>query len=194
MCDQCAVFCNDLGSSRKLQLGYVGIAALDLLLGILGIMENFIDHVSLARILGMLSLIVVLLAFISFWIMVSSRCCAPCICDDKTPDVPQPCPIGPCALNNQKLLDYPLLILFAGSGEIGILLIVAIHFIDAANLSIVRLWRLLWLGLAVLGIFTGIMKWKLMRQSGGSKADATTITPVVGEPIQAAGEPIQAES
>ncbi|CAE7550669.1 unnamed protein product, partial [Symbiodinium microadriaticum] len=47
--------------------------------------------------------------------MISSRCCAPCCCQDTMPNVPAPCPVGP--LNqaiNPKILDYPFMIGIGG--------------------------------------------------------------------------------
>jgi len=190
MNDQCTVYCNDLGSSRKVQVGYVGVAAVALLVGMVLTLWEFVssDNLghdeSLGRVLGR---IIVFLTFISFWVMVSSRCCAPCFCASKMPDVPEPCPIGPCKPNNPKLLDYPLLILFAGQGWIGVFQMVVELVTDSGDLTMLRIWRLVWLLVALLGLFTGIMKWKVMWQSGNSEVETvtTTVKPVVGEPIRA---------
>jgi len=47
-------------------------------------------------------------AVIGFWVMISSRCLAPCCCE--MPDTPKPCPPGKCSCSNLVLLDYPMLV------------------------------------------------------------------------------------
>merc|ERR1711884_424292 len=57
-----------------------------------------------------------------------------------------------------------------------------------ANLTILRLLRIVYPIFQQLGICTGIMKWNQMEQLGNSKAeqDISTHEPFVGQPIQVA--------
>merc|ERR1712241_1016017 len=123
--------------------------------------DFFLDDVNFE----VLDHVILLLTAVSFWVIVSSRCFAPCCCVNKTPDVPEPCPIGRCAPNNPKVLDYPLVVLFAGQGWVGIFEAMLMYLLATdkdLDLDLVRLLRLVWLLVALVGLCTGIMKWKLM--------------------------------
>ncbi|CAE7555235.1 CPK2, partial [Symbiodinium sp. CCMP2456] len=94
--------------------------------------------------------------------MISSRCCAPCCCQDTMPNVPAPCPVGP--LNqaiNPKILDYPFMIGIGGevvtTAPVVLLPFFFRSFRDneggSNNVMVLQLTRVLWVGLTALGAF-----------------------------------------
>jgi len=177
MGDDCGVLCNRLGSSRKVQAQYVMVVCIYLLFAIVHTITEFVTDLNMN--LQVLDHLIVLITAISFWVLVSSRCLAPCCCPTKTADVPDPCPPSP-----GKLLDYPLIILFAGQGWVGICEALLMLLASSADEVNMRMWRLLKLGLILVGLVglcTGLIKWKLMGKQIEDPADEKTQAGIVGD-------------
>eukprot|EP00439_Symbiodinium_sp_Y106_P007411 s6713_g1.t1 len=95
--------------------------------------------------------------FVIWIIMVSSRCCAPCCCQDTMPNVPSPCPLGPLNMAmNPKILDYPFMIGIGGE--------VVTTAPTGDNMMVLQLTRFLWVGLTTLGAFCAFRRFVMMRQ------------------------------
>lgn len=150
------------------------------------------DHVEL---LEWIINLILLAVFVTWIVILSSRCCAPCCCGPQMPDVPQPCPVGPLSCENLPLLDYPMLIAFGGEFLTGFLVALVYSitdgFLNPRDRDVAGTARLIsvaWIALAVVGAATGLRKFRLMRERPPS---VPVGTPVVGTPHnQVVGAPI----
>ena len=182
MCNE-AKCCNSLASSPNGQLIYVFVCIAYVCAASLGrIPESNYDFVENPQPSPLIEL-VLLGAFVIWFVALSSRCCAPCCCGTSMPDVSSPCPPGPWSWENLKLLDYPMLIAFGGDFFSAIYL--NMFFLGNPGgsssmfqeaLRTYRLVSMLWIGLAILGVVAGIKKYKLLKERQSSRM----IVPLVG--------------
>eukprot|EP00440_Ansanella_granifera_P069721 gb/GFBE01075645.1/.p1 GENE.gb/GFBE01075645.1/~~gb/GFBE01075645.1/.p1 ORF type:complete len:277 (+),score=40.22 gb/GFBE01075645.1/:1-831(+) len=112
------------------------------------------------------------------------RCCAPCCCAEKVPDVPQPCPPGECSCNNGKLLDYPLMITYFCKACVTSVEFLLFDFIPLSHLSS-RMTRIIfpapWVICVLVSLAAGTRKYFLMRDSSADRAEGEAT--VVGRPV-----------
>lgn len=185
--------CNEFASNPQVQLLYVMVAIIYALAsfgaGIVFIVEEG-DLLALEWLIG----IVGLLVLVTWIIMLSSRCCAPCCCREKMPDVPQACPPGECSCQNVALLDYPFHIAVAGDLATTLLL----SILEGLTLDSLRGLRLVVIGWAILvcvSACTGFRKFVILNEQRAMRPAPThpgamvVGTPggqgaVVGAPVQ----------
>ncbi|CAK9009822.1 unnamed protein product [Durusdinium trenchii] len=193
--------CNELGSSSYMQLFYIVACAIYavvlLAFFIMGLVEADLNlNTALVEYLLNVGAVVV------FVLITTSRCCAPCCCPEQMPDVPRPCPCGPCSSTNLVLLDYPFLIAIGGQFTVEFLVSSLIHWTmdfeyeDGVEiLHMARLINVIWMVLATVGICAGLRRYQLMQAqivapitpAHGVHADLPMGTvvglPVVGNPV-----------
>eukprot|EP00931_Biecheleriopsis_adriatica_P036519 TRINITY_DN21029_c0_g1_i1.p1 TRINITY_DN21029_c0_g1~~TRINITY_DN21029_c0_g1_i1.p1 ORF type:complete len:338 (-),score=53.23 TRINITY_DN21029_c0_g1_i1:143-1156(-) len=191
--------CNDCGSSPRVQLCLVLLGIVDALVQLVGtivLWTHLSDHLELILPLEALC---VLLSVVIFWSLVGPRCCAPCLCGDKLPDVPHPCPRGTCSCTINELLDYPLMIsLFAVAFTSAFGMLAEIEHVPASRavqhrhgrvsdraeavLSFLNVSKPVLLASTMFALCAGWKKYLLLR-TGSSMGTAQGAEVVVGQPI-----------
>lgn len=145
----------------------------------------------------MLELLLMLFAFGCFWLLVVPRCCVPCCC--HLPSVPHPCPVGDCSCKNPKLLDYPLMIVFSADGWIRFIGTIAAYTVESESPRVLRVQKvlralaILWVILSGVGVATGWIKYKMMRD-GLPTPQVTPTQPseILGQPVVVApSQPVE---
>ncbi|CAE7714503.1 unnamed protein product [Symbiodinium sp. CCMP2592] len=163
--------CDDLGSSANMQLIYVMAAIVYILTSVAAaVVQVFAGGLEGTGVRPLVSLML-LGVFVLWIIMISSRCCAPCCCQDTMPNVPSPCPVGPLNMAmNSKILDYPFMIGIGGevvtTAPAVLLPVFFRSFRDdrGGNMMVLQLTRFLWVGLTTLGAFCAFRRFVMMRQ------------------------------
>ena len=161
--------CNDVAVSPNLQLFYGVVCILYVLSSLGEFLAAGMDGPDMMLACVTMSTLFVIMVL---WIlMLASRCCAPCCCREAVPDVPPTCPLGPCQTSNPKCLDYPFMIGMGGEvvteGTRRVVLPACLYtnFIRGEwDFSPLQLCRLLWVTLLILGTFTSLKKYQIMRK------------------------------
>mmetsp|Transcript_35506 Transcript_35506/g.57127 ORF Transcript_35506/g.57127 Transcript_35506/m.57127 type:complete len:205 (+) Transcript_35506:52-666(+) len=195
--------CNEFASNPQVQLLYV-VVSIIYALATFGVAILLIIEEGNTLVLEWVIAIVGLLVLVTWIIMLSSRCCAPCCCRAQMPDVPQPCPPGECSCQNVALLDYPFHIAVIGDIVTTLVLNLLESVMDHAvggleTLKGLRLVVIAWAILVCVSACTGFRKFVLLNEQramrpapphpgamvvgapGGQQA-------VVGTPVQVPGK------
>ena len=180
-----AICCNECASSPQVQLYYIVVAIAYALAAfaraILALVN--VNEVVVQWIIGIIGLV----ALASWILMLSSRCCAPCCCKEQMPDVPQPCPPGPCACDNANILDYPFHIAMIGDLVSEIVLgFISTRTRELGMLPPEEYWMLrrvaiLWAILLCVFACTGFRKFQML--NARRKAPVQMPGAVVGAPV-----------